>query len=91
MTYRFKATERYWHAFHALPPAQKASVRATWAIFKLDPFDPRLGTHKIHRLSARYRMNVYSVVIEADLRAVFYLVGDLVVTVDLGTHDIYRA
>ncbi len=36
-------------------------------------------------------MNVYSVVIEGDLRAVFYLEGSLVVTVDLGTHDIYKA
>lgn len=91
MSYRFKATERYWHAFYALPPGQKASVRAAWAIFKLDPFDPRLGTHKIHRLSARYRTNIYSVVIAADLRAVFYIQGDLVVTVDLGSHDLYNA
>lgn len=90
MNYRFKATETYWRAFYALPPAQKASVRAAWAIFKIDPFDTRLGTHKIHRLSARYRTNIYSVVIESDLRAVFYLQGDLVVTVDLGTHDLYR-
>ena len=91
MTYRFKATDRYWHAFYALPPAQKAAVRAAWAIFKIDPFDPRLGTHKIHRLTARYRTTIYSVVIESDLRAVFYIQGDLVVTVDLGTHDLYRA
>ena len=91
MTYRFKATERYWHAFYALPPAQKESVHAAWKIFKLDPFDARLGTHKIHRLSARYRLNIFSVVIEGDLRAVFYVEGNLVVTIDLGTHDIYKA
>lgn len=36
-------------------------------------------------------MNVYSVVIEGDLRAAFYIQGDLVVSVDLGTHDIYKA
>ncbi|MSU48361.1 MAG: hypothetical protein EXS37_04585 [Opitutus sp.] len=66
-------------------------MRAAWSIFKLDPFDPRLGTHKIHRLSARYRMNVYSILIEADLRAVCYIQEDLVVTVDLGTHDLYKA
>ena len=66
-------------------------MRAAWAIFKVDPFDPRLGTHKIHRLSARYRTNVYLVVIAGDLRAVFHLHEDLVVTIDLGTHDIYKA
>jgi hypothetical protein len=30
------------------------------------------------------------VVIESDLRALFYLDGDIVWTVDIGTHDIYR-
>jgi hypothetical protein len=35
---------------------------------KIDPFDPRLGTHKIHRLSAIAIQTVYSVVIEGNLR-----------------------
>lgn len=90
MKHCFKATEAFWQAFHALPPEQKESVRQAWAIFKVNPFDSRLGTHKIHRLSARHRTTVYSVVIEADLRAVFVVRGDTIVTLDLGTHDIYR-
>jgi hypothetical protein len=28
--------------------------------------------------------------IEADLRAVFYVEGDLIVTVNIGSHSIYR-
>jgi len=28
--------------------------------------------------------------VEEDLRAVFYVTGNLVVTVDIGTHDIYK-
>jgi hypothetical protein len=91
MNYRYKATDQFWRAFYGLPPAKKASVREAWQVFKKNPFDPRLGTHKIFRLSARYRKTIYSVVIGADLRVVFYLEGDLVVTVDIGTHDIYRA
>jgi mRNA-degrading endonuclease YafQ of YafQ-DinJ toxin-antitoxin module len=90
MKFRFRAAEEFWRAFYALSPVQKDSVRRAWAIFKANPFDPRLGTHKIHRLSARYRTNVYSVVIEADLRAVFMMQGDTITTLDLGTHDIYR-
>jgi hypothetical protein len=31
-----------------------------WKIFKKDPFDARLGTHKIHRLSAHYGRTIYS-------------------------------
>ncbi len=90
MKHRFKAAETFWQAFYALPPEQKESVRRAWVIFKVDPFDSRLGTHKIHRLSARYKTTVHPVVIEADLRAVFMVQGDTVLTLDLGTHDIYR-
>lgn len=90
MNYNFEATEEFWRAFYALSSAQKDSVRRAWSIFKANPFDPRLGTHKIHRLSARYSTNVHSVLIEADLRAVFMIQGDTIVTLDLGTHDIYR-
>jgi hypothetical protein len=37
-------------------------------IFRNDPFDPRLNTHKIHALSARAGRTVYSVTVERDLR-----------------------
>jgi hypothetical protein len=49
-----------------------------------------LRSHKIHKLSARYGWAIYAVEIEADLRAVFYVEGDIVVTVDIGSHDLYR-
>ncbi|MBA2433887.1 MAG: hypothetical protein H0V54_02155 [Chthoniobacterales bacterium] len=46
--------------------------------------------HKIHKLSARYGRTIFAVDVEADLRVVFYIEGDLVVTVDIGAHGIYR-
>jgi hypothetical protein len=90
MKFRFRATEEFWKRFHELPSSRKASVRRAWDIFKLDPFDLRLGAHKIHKLSALYGRTIYSIVIEADLRAVFFIDGDTVWTVDIGTHRIYR-
>jgi hypothetical protein len=87
---RFTATETFWRNFYALPPRQKQLVREKWQIFKIDPFDPRLGTHKINSLSARMQKTVRAVVIEADLRAVFVMDGDLVTTIDIGSHAIYR-
>ena len=33
---------------------------------------------------------VVAVDVEAELRVVFYVESDLVVTVDIGSHDIYR-
>ena len=90
MKFRFKPTERFWQSFYDLTPEQKDSARRAWKIFKENPFDPRLRPHKIHRLSAHYRRTIHAVDIEADLRAVFYVEGDLVVTVDIGTHVIYK-
>ena len=90
MTWRFRAVERYWTSFYRLSPAQKESVRQAWRIFKEDPFDPRLGTHKIQSLSAHYGRTIYAVEIEGNLRSTFYLDGDMVVSLVVGTHDIYK-
>ena len=90
MNYRYRPTERFWQSFYHLSPGQKESTRRAWAIFKQNPFDPRLRTHKIHRLSAHYGRTIYAVEIEGDLRAVFYIEADCVITVDIGTHAVYR-
>ena len=42
------------------------------------------------RLSARAKRTIYSVEIAADLRALFFIRSDEVVSFDIGTHDIYR-
>jgi hypothetical protein len=90
MNYRFKPTENFWERFYDLTPSQKESARRAWKIFKQNPFDPRLRPHKIHRLSAHYGHTIYAVDVEGDLRAVFYVERDCVVTVDIGTHAIYK-
>jgi mRNA-degrading endonuclease YafQ of YafQ-DinJ toxin-antitoxin module len=87
---RFKASETFWKNFYRLSSAQKESARKAWSLFKQDPFDVRLRPHKIHQLSAALGKTVFAVEIEGDLRVVFYLDGDIVRTVDVGTHDIYK-
>jgi plasmid maintenance system killer protein len=64
-------------ALRKLAPRQKASARTAFGIF-------------IHGLSAKLRRTIYSVSIESDLRAIFYLEGDVVVSLDIGDHAIYR-
>ena len=59
-------------------------------VFKKDPFDARLRTHKIHRLSATYGRTIYAVEIEGDLRSTFYLDGETVISLIIGTHEIYK-
>jgi mRNA-degrading endonuclease YafQ of YafQ-DinJ toxin-antitoxin module len=90
MKYRFSASRAFWRNFSKLSIEEQQSARNAFRLFKENPFDPRLRSHKIHKLSARYRRTIYSVEIEADFRAVFYVEGDLIVTVDIGSHSIYR-
>ena len=90
MKYRFRTTPAFRKALTKLTRGQKESAKRAFTIFKADPFDPRLKTHKIHSLSARFGQTIHSVWVEGDLRAVFYLEGDLVMSVDIGTHAIYR-
>ncbi len=90
MSYVYQATEEFWKNFYVLPPEQKVSAREAWAIFKVNPFDTRLGTHKIHSLSALYRVTIWASVIEGDLRVIFRIDSDRVTTLAIGSHKIYR-
>jgi hypothetical protein len=90
VSYRYKPTRRFWESFYALSSSQKDAARRAWKIFRENPFDSRLRPHKIHRLSAHFQRTIYAVEVEADLRVVFYVEDDAVVTVDIGSHDIYR-
>jgi len=86
----FLANENFWKKFYALSPSQKELVRSAWLKFRLNPFDPALGTHRIRTLSAKVGFPVYSVVLEKDLRALFYIEGEKVITFEIGTHEVYR-
>ncbi len=90
MKYRFRVAKPFHRDLFKLPPNQYRAAVKAYKIFKVNPFDPRLRTHKIHRLSAQYGKTIYSVCIEADLRAVFYIEGNTIWSVAIGSHAIYR-
>lgn len=90
MARRFLATPEFWRSYARLTPDQQEAAQAVFRIFRENPFDQRLGTHKINSLSARFGRTVYSVWVQPDLRAVFYLDGADVISLDIGTHAIYR-
>jgi hypothetical protein len=71
VNYKYRAVEKFWRNFYKLRPEQKESVRRAWQLFKRDPFDPSLGPHEIHELSAKAKHTTYAAVIEADLRVIF--------------------
>lgn len=90
MALRYRATPQFWRSYRKLTEGQQASARQTWRIFKANPFDPRLHTHRISSLSSKFGRNIHPFWIEGDLRAVFYQDGEDIMSVDIGTHDIYR-
>lgn len=85
----FRTTPQFRKALRKLTADQKRAAKVTFQIFKQNPFDPRLRTHKIHRLSGIMKRTVYAVEVEGDLRAVFYLDGDSVISFNVGTHAVY--
>ena len=90
MKYRYRAIEPFWKHFYRLNETQKDAARKSWKIFRENPFDPCLRIHKIHKLSSVYDRTISAVEIEGELRATFYIDGDWVASVDIGTHDIYK-
>ena len=90
MKYLYRATENFWTQFYRLDSKQKEAARQAWRAFRENPFNATLRTHKIHRLSAYYGRTIYAVEILGDLRSTFYIEGDMAVSVDIGTHEIYK-
>jgi hypothetical protein len=46
MKYRFRATRTFWRSFGKLPVQQQRRAREAFVVFKQNPFDPRLRSHK---------------------------------------------
>lgn len=89
-TYTFKRTPQFRKAFDGLSlPDQRAATEA-FKKFKVDPFDKSLKTHKINRLSAISKRNVWSATIKGDLKVVFCIKDGQVISMGIGTHDIYK-
>ncbi len=88
--FKYTASEEFWKGFYALPPEQKEKVRKAWAKFIVNHRDPSLRVHKINRLSSLWKTTVRAVEIEGNLRVTFIVQGDMIKTVSIGTHDVYK-
>ena len=51
---------------------------------------PRTALGRLHALSARAKETVYAVVVAGNLRVIFVLRGNIVYTLDIGSHALYR-
>lgn len=90
MKFTFKATKTFWKNLARLNSDQQEASMEAWGIFKNDPFDPRLRPHPIHKLSALAGHKILSVEVAPNLRVIFRQDGDVITSLDIGTHDIYK-
>lgn len=88
--YVFKAPSSFWKAFSCLTSEQQSTAREAFKKFQANPFDPSFKTHKINRLSALNKCTIYGISLAPDLRSVFKIDGNIVISLDIGNHDIYK-
>lgn len=86
----YRATGAFWRAFDKIEARQQALARAKFEVFKENPFQPSLKSHRINKLSAQWKRTIFSACLEGDLRVIFYIEGNEVISVGIGTHSIYR-
>lgn len=78
---RFKKSFRRLHS-----RIQKKAIEKT-TIFKINPFNARIDTHKLHG----EKKEEWAFSIDYSYRISFiFLEGDKVIFTDIGTHDIYK-
>lgn len=73
--------------YNKLPQQVKELAKEKEGMFRDDPFDPRLKTHKLHGKEHE----VYAFWISYKYRIKFiFLSNEEVIFIDIGTHKIYR-
>ena len=83
----FKRTPTFRKKFEALSPEQQKKARAAFKEFRKDP--PLDRCPKKNRLSALAKRTVRGFHIEKDLIVTFTIFGNEIISLDIGTHDIY--
>lgn len=83
--------EIYYHphfrrSYHALPFTIQQKAEERESMFRKNPFDPRLKTHKLHGKLKR----LWSFSVDSKYRIVFEFDDSDVIFLDAGDHDIYR-
>ena len=78
---------RFFKKYQKLPIKIKLSIEDKEKVFRRNPFDPLLRTHRLHgRLKGLWAFSL-----TAKYRIIFdFLGGDKVRFITIGTHDIYE-
>ncbi|KKS38206.1 MAG: hypothetical protein A3G49_04790 [Candidatus Sungbacteria bacterium RIFCSPLOWO2_12_FULL_41_11] len=77
-------SSKFLRSFAKLPADLQNDFRLKEIIFKADPFDPRIKTHKLKD------KDEWSFLITYKVRVIFIFKKDVVNLINIGDHSIYR-
>lgn len=80
-------TGRFQKSYRRLPKGIQAEARRKEIVFRQNPFDPRLKTHKLH--GAEREAWAFSITHCYRIKFLFLEAGGALF-LDVGTHDIYE-
>jgi len=82
-----RTSSRFRKSYKKLPKNIKDKVTKKERIFRTNPFDARLDTHKLHGKYKEY----WAFTIANQYRIIFaFIESDIIDFIDIGTHQIYR-
>jgi len=84
---RISYSDKFLKQLSRLPKDIVEKAQAKETVFKLNPFDPRLETHKLHGRDKE----AWAISINKSYRIKFiFLNGGKVLFLEIGRHDIYK-
>jgi len=84
---RIEYASKYLRSFSKLPVVLQQRAREREALFRINPLDHRLETHKLH---GKFR-GLWAYSVDQKYRVVFrFIDGDRALFFDIGDHSIYR-
>lgn len=82
-----RITSKFRKSYKKLPKFVKEKAGEKERIFRDNPFDTRLDTHKLHGVYKEY----WAFTVIGQYRIMFaFLKSDIVDFINVGTHDIYK-
>lgn len=82
-----RASSGFRKSYKKLPKNIKDKAKEKEKIFRINPFDARLNTHKLHGAYKEY----WAFTVDSQYRIMFaFIESEIVDFVDIGTHEIYK-
>ena len=82
-----RASSKFKRSYRKLPKNVRVKAKKKEKIFRVNPFGPRLDTHKLH---GKYK-NYWAFTVVGQYRIMFAFADrDTVDFINIGTHEIYK-